>query len=110
MQKNYVFENKMDNRFTIETFIKIMYSNELQVHEYILLRNMKRNLFTVVCCHCHTQKPSFDDNQKSQELVSDILLGFPPEERDEWFSTIQEAIQEHDLAFNNFYNDFVNDK
>jgi len=108
-ENNYLFENQMDDRFRIETFIKVVYSNESQIHEYILLRDIKSNFFNVVCCHCYTQKPNFDEYQKSQELVHDILSGFPPEEHDEWFSTIQEAIQEHDLAFNNFYNDFVND-
>ena len=98
----------MDNRFSIKTFIKVMYPNEHQVHEYILLHDMKRTVFSVVCCHCYIQKPTFAEYQKSQELVDDILSGFPPEERDEWFSTIQEAIQAHDWAFNHFSNDFLN--
>lgn len=90
-------EMQQDDLFKLISIYKRMSDQELT--EYVCLHNLEMELYAVLCANFFNPSSSNEDHTYFKKLTIELLLEESPLTRCEWFSSIKQAIDQHDLEF-----------
>ncbi|USA48263.1 hypothetical protein NDN11_04615 [Acinetobacter sp. C26M] len=70
-----------------------------QLAEYVCLYSLETKQYAVLCTNFYNPTSSNEDHAYFKKLTFDLLLEESPLSRCKWFSTIEQAIDQHYLEF-----------
>lgn len=70
-----------------------------QLAEYVCLYNLDTKQYAVLCTNFYSPTSSNEDHAYFKKLTMELLLEESPQSRCKWFSSIEQAINQHDLEF-----------
>lgn len=73
--------------------------SDQQLAEYVCIYNLDTKQYAVLCTNFYNSTSSNDDHTYFKKLTIELLLEESPKSRCKWFSSIQKAIEQHDLDF-----------
>ena len=73
--------------------------SDQQLAEYVCFYSLETKQYAVLCTNFYSPTSSTDDHAYFKKLTVELLLEESPQSRCQWFSSIQKAIEQHDLDF-----------
>ncbi|EPF69555.1 hypothetical protein GCM10025882_17880 [Acinetobacter gyllenbergii] len=73
--------------------------SDQQLAEYVCIYNLDTKQYAVLCTNFYNSTSSNDDHAYFKKLIIELLLEESPLSRCKWFSSIEQAINQHDLEF-----------
>jgi len=73
--------------------------SDQQLAEYVCFYRLETKQYAVLCTNFYSPTSSTDDHAYFKKLTVELLLEESPQSRCQWFSSIQKAIEQHDLDF-----------
>lgn len=90
----------MSELYELQTIVRVDNSEPKTIVKFLVLHNIIGQVYTVVCCNFFYENTTNEEYLQFEKQTVEILFGFPPNERKEWFNSINEAIEHHILTFN----------